>query len=405
MKGLGFEPVEPLFAGVDTHRDAHTLAIVDSLGRKVASGAFAANGRGYRELEGFLRSAGEVGTVAIECCGSYGAGLRSHLGDRGFAVVEALVPGRRHALPKGKDDDIDAERAALEALRGGASEPKAMDGPAGELSWLLSARESAVRDRTAIAGHIHGLLVRSPEAFRAEYRGMSTAKVADALARTRGRDPMRTALRTLARRWLSDDRDARSLESAMRSILEESHPALLEAFGVSTVVAATIVVCAGDNPGRFRSEAAFAKFCGVCPIPASSGRTDRHRLNRGGDRRVNCAIHRIAVVRSRHDPATISYLEKKRSEGKTGKEALRCPERHIARELFGLLLHPKDAGGHRGAVLRERRLALGVSQGEVADAIGVYPTRVCEFEHGRIRYPHFAEDYAAYLNAVEDANP
>jgi transposase len=145
------------------------------------------------------------------------------------------------------------------------------------------------------------------------------------------------ALRALARRWLALDAEIKELDTALKTLVRARAPALMESPGISTGTIADLLVVLDDNPGRIRSESAFAKLCGVCPIPASSGKTNRHRLNRGGNRRANAALYRVAIVRMRRHPPTLAYVERRTTEGKSPREIRRCLKRYIAREIFSHL--------------------------------------------------------------------
>lgn len=365
----------PAYAGVDTHKHTNTVALLDALGRPLGTAQFPADEAGYAALAEAVGPGAEVG---IEGCGSYGAGLAAHLIAAGFAVYEVDRPARRQRR-RGKSDPIDAMAAAENVAAGRRCDPKRLEGAVGEARWLLVAREQVVRRATAFANCVDSLLVTAPQEVRDRYAPMGAAARMRAIAASGGGGACMAALRALAGEWESSQRRAAELEGALRDLLVESHPALMGAPGVGAVTAAALVVAAGSNPGRMRGEAAFSMLCGTSPIPASSGRTERHRLNRGGDRQANRAIHEIAVVRLARDPRTREYVERRVSEGKTRREAVRCLCRYIAREAYRLITGPQEPLPD-GRALAEGRRALGATQAGVAGLLGVSTAKVSRAE-------------------------
>jgi transposase len=336
--------VADVVIGVDTHKDTHTAAVVASAtGAPVAEWTVTAKGAGYEELIGRAENVPGLRCWAIEGAGSYGAGLARFLAERGEWVVEVERPRRPARRHGAKSDAIDAVRAAREALSSAQlAAPK--HGPERDvLSRLLVVRRSAVNAATDGQRQLHALLVASPEPIRARFRGLSTLQTVRRAAALR--IPSRadhetratlSVLRALARRVLALTQEAKSHEHAVLATVQAWHPELLEEPGVGPIVAAT-VLCAWSHPGRFASEAAFAQLAGCAPIPASSGRTVRHRLNRSGNRALNAAIHTVAITRLRRDPTTQAYAQRRRAEGKTDREIRRCLKRYIARQLYRLL--------------------------------------------------------------------
>lgn len=396
----------PRYAGVDTHKERHVVAVLEASTELAEEFDVAATAAGYRECSARLRGLG-VSTVAVEGCSSWGKGLAGRLAEDGFEVVEALRPGRRPFAQAEKTDASDAERAALCALFGMGSEPKDASGAAGEVAAMLCARELAVADATALSNAALSQLDTAPEPLRARYRGMPAKAVMRALARSRPRpgDALGLSLRSLARIWAACREEADALEAAMGAVLEASHPSLLSAFGVGTISAAKLVALAGDNPGRFGGEAAFARACGACPVPASSGKVARHRLSRGGDRRANSALHQIALSRMRHDERTRAYIERRMSERKTKREAVRCLVRYIAREVYRLIMAdaegaPAPAPAPAGT-LRERRGALGLTLEQVAAPLGSYPAAISRLERGLRANPALRARYEGLLDRLE----
>ena len=330
--------------GVDTHRDAHVLAVVAApAGVLIAGATAAANGRGYRELlRVAARHAPGRRAWAVEGSGSYGAGLARYLAERGEAVLEVNRTPRTERRLRGKDDAIDAARAARAAL---ASETLALP-RAGErreaLRLLLIARSSAVDVRREALTQLRAVIVTAPDRLREQLRGLSTGKLLDRCSGFRrsgsGADELATrlVLRSLARRIQAATREADELERELLGHIRALAPALLDEAGVGPIVAAQLIV-AWSHHGRLRSEACFARLAGVAPVPASSGQRQRHRLSRGGDRQLNRALHTVALHRRTHDATTRDYIAKRVAEGKNTRDATRLLKRYLARHLYRLL--------------------------------------------------------------------
>jgi len=333
--------------GVDTHADVHVAAALDQLGRLLGTHAYPTTAAGYAAL---LRWAGRFGVVeriGIEGTGSDGAGLARWLCARGLAVVEVERPKRQTRRRRGKSDPQDAEAAARAVQAGTATaRPKGGTGPVEMIRALQAVRRAAVKARTQAANQLHALVLTAPEELRTRLRRLSAAQLVATAAAFRPRRPLTTptaatqwALKSVATRSRQLSAEIEALDAHLGQLVATAAPALVAVKGVGTDTAATLLVTAGDNPDRLRSEAAFAHLCGVAPIPASSGRTVRHRLNRGGDRQANRALHLLAVRRMGWDPATRAYTARRIAEGKSTPEILRCLKRYIARELYPLLAH------------------------------------------------------------------
>ena len=324
-----------VFGGVDTHKDTHVAAAVDAAGRLLGTAEFAADSRGYDQLAGWLESWGAVGRVGVEGTGSYGAGLTRHLAAAGVEVVEVNRPNRQTRRRRGKTDTVDAETAARAALSGDAAGvPKSADGCVEAIRTLSLARRSAVKARTVAANQINAVAVSAPEHLRDRLRGLKTPEMVKVCARWRigaAGDPAagaaKRALRALASRHRALTAEIEGLDAELLALCERANPALLGTCGVGAEVASALLVAAGDNPQRMRSEASFAALCGASPIEASSGPRVRHRLNRGGNRQANNALWRIAMVRLRFDERSIDYAARRRAEGKTRREIIRCLKR------------------------------------------------------------------------------
>ena len=331
--------------GVDTHGRTHHAALIDPLGRHLADQEFPATTAGYRDLLAWMYAHGTLTAVGVEGTGAYGAELARVLAAAQVTVVDVDRPDRRTRRTKGKSDPIDAYAAATAVASARATgTPKSRDGLAEAVRVLRVARRSAVKARTQTMNQIRGLLVSAPAALREPLADLSRADLVRTLARLRpGQDltgpttATRTALRHLARRHQALDEEITELDAEIGPLVHQAAPELLALFGVGPETAGQLLTSAGDNPERMRSEAAFAHLTGAAPIPASSGRTHRHRLNRGGDRAANHALHTIVLVRMRHDPRTRTYVQRRTQEGLSKKDIMRCLKRFVAREVYHAL--------------------------------------------------------------------
>ena len=331
--------------GVDTHRDQHTLAVVvATTGGVVAQSSVRADRRGYlAALAAADQYADGVRVWAVEGSGHYGAGLTRFLSDRGEAVVEAGRSVRAERRLRGKNDPLDAVRAARSVL---ATETMALP-RAGEtqeaLRVLLLARRSAVDVRRLALVQLRSVIVTAPEGVRDELRHLPVGQLLRRCSRFRrssSRTPDELAivlvLRALARRIQAATAEANLLEREIRDHVRHLVPQLLDEPGVGPIVAAQLIVT-WSHRDRVRNEGAFARLAGVAPLPASSGLTTRHRLSRGGDRQLNRALHTVILHRRQHDPATKDYIARRVAEGKTTREAVRVLKRYLARHLYRLL--------------------------------------------------------------------
>jgi transposase len=310
--------------------------------------------QGYRDLETWASSLGAVRAFAVEGTGSYGAGLSRFLRERGHAVHEVGRPDRRVRHQDGKTDHLDAEVAAR-ALLGGrrAAVPKSGTGEVEMIRHLKVARDTAVKARTQAMLALKSLIVEAPAALREQLDALKGKKaLLRHLAALRPAAPTTTvtsakaSLRAIARRWLALEDEIKSHDAHLDHLVRRRAPAMVEAHGIGVGTTAEMLVLVGDNPERIRSEAALAKLCGVCPVPASSGKTNRYRLNRSGNRQANAALHRVVVVRIRAHVPTIEYVRRRTAEGKSKAEIIRCLKRFVAREIFGYLCAtPKPTSG------------------------------------------------------------
>jgi len=330
--------------GIDTHKYTHTAAVLSaSTAGVLAKMTVASATAGYEELYRLGQRYGERRAWSIEGTASYGAGLTEFLQARAERVIEMDHPNRAKRRNGVKNDEVDAVRAAREALaRDKLAEPRCQ-GQRACLATLLCVRASAVEAAKQARTQFQSLVVTSPEPLRERLgkpKGLALLRAGADLADQDGDSPelrlMAGALRALARRALSLYQEAKSYQASMRTIVEEWHPELLAQSGVGTIVAAT-VLCAWSHPGRFRSEASFAMLAGSAPLDASSGLSTHHRLSRCGDRQLNRALHVVVITRWTKDKATIAYCQKRRADGKSDREIKRCLKRYVARSLFRLL--------------------------------------------------------------------
>ena len=333
--------------GVDTHKDEHVAVAIDRQGVRLDEHHMLATTHGYRELERWCRSLGEIHAFGIEGTGSYGAGVARYLIARGYTVVEVNRPDRSVRYLKGKSDPTDAEMAARAVLAGVAgATPKSGEGEVEMIRMLKSARDSAIKARTQAVNLMKALVVTAPAELREMLDGLTTSALAKrcrSFRPSRLDDPKtaaKYALRSLACRYRQLSDELRNLEAEMERLTRSTAPALVNIFGIGPDTAASLLIAAGSNPDRLHSEAAFASLCGVNPIPASSGKTNRHRLNRGGDRKANAALHRIVVVRLRYEHRTKSYMGRRTAEGMSKTEVIRCLKGYVGREVYSSLRKP-----------------------------------------------------------------
>jgi transposase len=330
--------------GVDTHKDLHVAAARDQLGRRLATTMAPATSAGYAQLLAWAQGLGEPVTWGVEGTGSYGAGLARFLSAHGQRVLEVNRPDRAARRRHGKSDPVDADAAARAVQAGEATgTPKAQDDTVEMVRSLRVARQTAVKARTQAINAIKALLVTAPDELRERLAGLSTTRL---IRQAAAMDPDRLATPTaaatlalggLARRYQHLDAEITLLTGTLDQLTATAAPKLRALLGVGPDSAAALLIAAGDNWQRLHSEAAFAALCGASPVEASSGKTRRHRLNRGGDRQANAALHRIVIVRLRWHQPTRDYAARRTTEGKTKKEITRCLKRYVAREVFAVL--------------------------------------------------------------------
>jgi transposase len=350
-----------VIGGVDTHKRTHYAAVIDDNGRRQGHREFAADSAGYAALLAWMRSHGRIVAIGVESTGSFGATLTRFLLDAGEHVLEVNRPSRQARHLEGKSDRLDAEQIARSVLAStGVATPKAKSGPIEVIRTLRVARASAIRARTQAFNNLFGTMIGAPSSIRDELVELTKRTFVN---RCLEQEPetedllelideperlviasVKLTLRNLAQRWKALDAEVKAVSRQIEALVSQVAPELVALFGVSSELAGQFLVTVGDNSGRIRNEAAFAKLCGVSPKPASSGqKSGRHRLNRGGDRAANSALYIVAIVRLRHHQPTRDYVERRTAEGLSKREIIRCLKRYIAREVFAALppSHPE----------------------------------------------------------------
>lgn len=335
-----------IILGVDTHKDFHHAAVISALGEGLADRRFPTTPAGYQELVDWARGHGEILRVGVEGTGSYGAALTSRLLAGGLDVIDVIAPDKRERRLRGKTDQLDAYSAARAVLSGRAmTQPKTRDGVVEAIRVLATTKRLLVKQRTEAMNQLKGILITAPESLRNKFSGLTGKRLASAcqaLRRHRSDDPVLAAvkrsLRSLGRRFLELKAEADAVMAEIETLQQDYAPELLQIHGIGPDVAATLLVISGENADRLDSESALAHLSGTAPIPASSGKTNRHRLNRGGNRDANAAFHRIVLVRMKTHQPTRDYVAKTLARGKTKRDAMRLLKRYLAREIFPVLL-------------------------------------------------------------------
>jgi transposase len=334
--------VRNVVGGVDTHADMHVAAAIDSNGGLLGVEAFPADTAGYEGLVGWLAGFGAVARVGVEGTGSWGVGLSRFLTETGVEVVEVDRPNRQVRRRQGKSDATDAVAAARATLSGAALvTPKTRNGPVEQMRVLLVARRSARTQRIQTLNQLRHLVFTAPEPIRVRFKDRyKTGLVAEAakMRPRKGSDPVtfttNTVIRDLARRIKGLNTEMKQIDQTLIGLITDTAPSLLELHGLGPDTAASLLVTAGDNPDRLHTERSWAHLCGVTPIPASSGKVTRWRLNRGGDRHANSALYRIVLTRMSSHDETRRYVTRRRTEGLSTAEIMRCLKRYVARQTF-----------------------------------------------------------------------
>jgi transposase len=338
---------------VDTHKYVHVAVAVNHLGAILDELTIPVERAGYAQLRTWATElAGQGGRdgqveFGVEGCGSYGAGLASFLRRVGYRVVEVNRTDRGVRHLRGKNDTIDAESAARAVLAGTATAvPKTADGAVEMIRQVKIAKDTATKARSQAIITLKTIVVNAPAELRELLDPLNDRELIEhcrALryeSMTGPADAACYTLRALANRYYALDQEIRLHDRVLTTLVNRAAPVLTSLFGVGDDSAAELLIVAGDNPDRIHSDAALAKLCGACPIPASSGKTTRHRLNRGGHRQANAALHRILVVRMRFHEPTIAYVARRTTEGKTKKEIMRCLKRLLIREIYQIIIAP-----------------------------------------------------------------
>lgn len=339
-------PPRRVVIGVDTHKQFHAAAVLDECGVLLGTASFDADRAGYRALIDWAGGLGTPLRFGIEGTGSYGRGLAAAVRRDGHDVVEVARPNRQDRHRRGKSDLLDAENAARAGLAGTAAAiPKADNGTVEMIRHLKVAKDAAVKARSAAMQSLKAILITAPAELRQALEPLPNMAL---LRRCAGLRPgeltsvsaaVKHSLRAIAQRWMILNDEITGHENLLSTLVDQLAPQLTAAVGIGPDNASQLLLALGDNADRLRSEAAFAKLCGACPIPASSGKTQRHRLNRGGHRPANAALHRIVIVRMKYHQPTRDYVARRITEGKTKPEIMRCLKRHITREIWARTKH------------------------------------------------------------------
>jgi len=337
--------------GVDTHKHIHVAVGLDAIGGVIGSRSFAADSGGYAELIGWAVAFGGGSlTFAIEGTGSYGAGLTSAVRRSGLGAVEVMRTDRRDRRLRGKSDTLDAENAARTVLSGNATAvPKTNDGTVEMIRQIKVAKDVAVKGRSAAIISLKTVIINAEPALREQLQPLPRMALIERCAGLRP-GPVTTVaaatkhtLRAIARRWQQLNAEVCEHEKILTRLTRQLTPDLVAAHGIGCDTAAEMLIVAGDNADRVRSEPAWARLLGVAPVPASSGMTSRHRLNRGGHRHANAALYRVVIVRMQYHEPTKAYVARRTAEGKTKREIIRCPKRLLAREIWALMRPFREA--------------------------------------------------------------
>ncbi|MGW5611024.1 IS110 family transposase [Streptomyces sp. NPDC003753] len=331
--------------GVDTHGEVHVAAVVCPLGKILGTESFPATAAGYRQLLVWARKRGTVRRAGVEGTGTFGAGLSRYLLAQHVEVYEVNRPDRSARRLLGKSDPLDAQAAARAVLSGRArARAKSGDGPVHSARIYKLAKDSAVKARTQAINQLKAVQVIADPALREQLSSLGNRELFRSCARLGPDDredavaqATHLALRMLAERIEQLTGQIDELNQRLTQLVEHHAPQLLVPVGIGPDSAVTLLITMGDNPERLNTEASFAALCGVSPIEYSSGRRRTRRLNHGGDRQANAALHRIVFTRLRHDPRTQAYYERRTQEGKTRREIIRCLKRYAAREVFNLV--------------------------------------------------------------------
>ena len=334
-----------IIIGVDTHKDTHAAVALNNLGARLGDCIEPATSAGYQQLLEWAKTFGQQVAFGVEGTGSYGKGLSQFLRRQGLKVIEVSRPCRRgQKRLQGKDDLLDVEDAARQVLTGQATAtPKSSEGAVEMIRILKAARDTAVKAQTQVMVALKAMLITADATLRAQLEPLSTPQLIQACEQLEvgtlntPMAAMRHALAAMAKRWTQLHEEIEAHTQHLTTLTQAAAPELVQAFGIGPDTAAEMLITFGDNAERVHSEAAFAKMCGVCPIPASSGKTVRHRLNRGGNRQANAALFRVVIVRMRWHEPTRAYVARRTAQGLSKREIIRCLKRYVAREVYHII--------------------------------------------------------------------
>jgi len=335
--------VGTMVVGIDSHKETVAACVVDELGGELATAIFPNTGAGHDSLLSWARSRGEVSLFGIEGSGGVGYALARRLATLGEGVVEVppflTVRERKHLRQRGKSDPADALAIARVVAREADLPRFLIHDRARQLGQILNYRDQLVEERTRGANRLHSELTRRHPGYQAEIKNLvSRRSLRRVQALIEAGASIETALllrRLSSHRLLSSE--IADLNVHINRLVEQSRTGLIDITGVGALVAARILAEVGDVQ-RIASESRFAALNGTAPVPASSGTIQRHRLNRGGNRRLNRALHTIAVIQAHLDPRARAYLQRRRAEGKTQREAIRCLKRQLSNVVYRQLV-------------------------------------------------------------------
>jgi transposase len=346
------EAGEEVILGIDTHKDVHAAVVISLLGVVLGRRCFPTTASGYETLLDWARGFGALRRAGVECTGSYGKALTRYLraATGGIAVIEVNKPDRAARRRRGKTDTVDAEAAARAVLSGQASATaKTSDGNVEMLRLFKLAKSSAIKSRTQTINQLKSVLIGADPGLRDEFAALSTNALVRRCASltvpatTDLDSATRYTLRLLAQRVQALSAEITELDGKLAHTVHRHAPQLLQPVGIGPDCAAELLIAAGDNPDRMAHEASFAALCGTSPVEASSGKTSRRRLNRGGNRHANSALYMIVVTRLRWCPRTRAYVQRRTAEGRSKREIIRCLKRYVAREVYQIMIGPQTS--------------------------------------------------------------
>ena len=391
-------PKANVYAGIDTHQNTNHVGIINEVGKKLGDEEFPTTSTGYQALLDFVLAFGTIIAIGIEGTASYGAGITAYLRSNNVMIKEVIRPNRQ-TRRGGKSDPIDAYSAAktVAADADGLPVPKLLGGAIDSIRMLLKTRTTAIKARTAAITQIIHFLTTAPTPVREQYTGLKGDDLHAALVTTRPAvdDHLGIVLHRLALRieFLTEEID--TAYDQLDALTKDIAPALAAAKGVGPISAAKLLVTAGENPERITSKAAFAALCGTSPLQASSGKTNRHRLNRGGDRQANSALYDVVKSRMSSDWRTKDYVTRRTTEGKSTKEIMRCLKRFVAGEVYRLIVDPPVVPAIDD--LRPLRTSKRLTMKAVAEHFETNQMKVSTIERGRSRDDEFAVKYREFL--------